>query len=67
MKFAIRTLALGIAVSGLAASALSAHMSNNSALVNGKVTAVATQQILGASPIPVCYPTCKTNNGGMHR
>jgi hypothetical protein len=41
-------------------------MSNNSALVNGKVAAVAAQQVLGASPAPVCYPKCGIQNG-LHR
>lgn len=66
MKFAIRALVLGIAVSGLAASALTAHMGNNSALANSHVTAIMGQQVVGAMPMPVCYPNCGIQNG-MHR
>lgn len=66
MKFAIRTLALGIAVSGLAASALTAHMGNNSAMINSSASAMVSQQVVGASPMPLCVPNCKIESG-MHR
>jgi hypothetical protein len=66
MKLAIRALVLGIAVSGLAASALTAHMGNNSAMVNSHMTAMASQQVVGASPMPLCIPSCGIQSG-MHR
>lgn len=66
MKLAIRALVLGIAVSGLAASALSAHMGNNLATVNSHETAMAGQQVVGAMPMPLCYPNCGIQSG-MHR
>ncbi len=66
MKFAIRALVLGIAVSGLAASALTAHMGNTSAMANSRVTAIVNQPVMGAMPVPICYPNCGIQNG-MHR
>ena len=66
MKFAIRALVLGIAVSGLAASALTAHMGNTPAMANSRVTAIMNQPAFAASPVPVCYPNCGIQNG-MHR
>ena len=65
MKLAIRALVLGIAVSGLAASALSAHMGNNSALATSHQTALASQQVVGASPAPLCIPSCGIQSSGL--
>jgi len=66
MKLAIRALVLGIAVSGLAASALSAHMGNNSAMVNSHMTALASHQVVAAEPMPTCIPNCGIQ-GGLHK
>lgn len=67
MKLAIRALVLGIAVSGLAASALSAHMGNNPAMTNSQATALASHQVAAAAmPIPVCIPSCSISSG-LHR
>jgi hypothetical protein len=66
MKLAIRALVLGIAVSGLAASALTAHMGNNSALANSQVNVAASQQVVGASPLPICIPSCGIQSG-LHK
>ena len=64
MKLAIRALVLGIAVSGLAASALTAHMGNNSATINGQAAALASHQVIAAAmPGPACIPTCIIKTG----
>lgn len=64
MKLAIRALVLGIAVSGLAASALSAHMGNNSAMANSQATALASHQVAAAAmPAPMCIPSCGIQTG----
>jgi len=67
MKLAIRALVLGIAVSGLAASALSAHMGNNPAMANSQMSAIASHQVVGASPEPLCIPSCGITSSGLHR
>ena len=54
MKLAIRALVLGIAVSGLAASALTAHMGNNPATASSMMT---SQSVVAAMPIPTCPPS----------
>lgn len=66
MKLIVRTLVLGIAVSGLAASALTAHMGNNSATTNNVMSAMAGQQIVAAMPVPVCPSNCGIRSG-MHK
>ncbi|WP_148215156.1 MULTISPECIES: hypothetical protein [Acidobacterium] len=59
MKLIVRALVLGIAVSGLAASALSAHMGVSSAKVNANEAKLAGNQVVGFMPAPVCLPgTC---------
>ena len=63
MKLAIRALVLGIAVSGLAASALSAHMGNNPAMANSQMTTLASHQVMAASPAPMCIPSCGIQSG----
>jgi len=63
MKLAIRALVLGIAVSGLAASALTAHMGNNSAVANN---IMASQSVVAAMPVPVCPSKCGIQSG-MHK
>jgi hypothetical protein len=65
MKLAIRALVLGIAVSGLAASALTAHM-GNTAVSNNQMAAMAGQQVVAAMPIPVCPSNCGIQSG-MHK
>lgn len=71
MKLVIRALVLGIAVSGLAASALTAHMGNNPAMANSHLAAtMAGQQVVGMSPAPTCFPNnCgfKTGGGLLHK
>lgn len=67
MKLAIRALVLGIAVSGLAASALSAHMGNNSAVATNQKITLASQQVVGASPVPLCLPNCGIQSTGTGR
>lgn len=67
MKLVIRALVLGIAVSGLAASALTAHMGNNSAMTSSHAVAMAGQQVVGMSPLPICIPNCAIRTGGMHK
>jgi hypothetical protein len=57
MKLIVRALVLGIAVSGLAASALSAHMGVSSAKVNANEAKLASSQVVGFQPIPNCIPT----------
>ena len=65
MKFAIRALVLGIAVSGLAASALTAHMGNHSATLNAQEAALASHQVIAAAePEPLCIPKCGIESGG---
>lgn len=64
MKLAIRALVLGIAVSGLAASALTAHMGNNSATVNSQAAALASQVVSAAMPMPGCITNCGIKTGG---
>lgn len=69
MKLVIRSLVLGIAVSGLAASALTAHMGNNSAVANNHISSLVSQQVVAAEPIPLCPPgsSCGIQSGGMHK
>jgi len=63
MKLIVRALVLGIAVSGLAASALSAHMGVSSAKVNANEAKLASSQVVGFIPMPDCRPgTCKINS-----
>jgi len=57
MKLIVRALVLGIAVSGLAASALSAHMGVSSAKVNANEAKLASSQVVGFVPIPTCIPS----------
>lgn len=57
MKLIVRALVLGIAVSGLAASALSAHMGVSSAKVNANEAKLASSQVVGFIPIPTCVPS----------
>lgn len=66
MKLIVRTLVLGIAVSGLAASALTAHMGNNSATTNNAISAMAGQQVVAAMPMPECPSHCGIQSG-MHK
>jgi hypothetical protein len=66
MKLVIRALVLGIAVSGLAASAITAHMGNNAATANNQMTAVASQSVVAAMPMPVCPAHCGIQSG-MHK
>lgn len=63
MKLAIRALVLGIAVSGLAASALSAHMGNNTTAANSQMAAMAGQQVVTAMPMPLCPSKCGIQSG----
>jgi hypothetical protein len=63
MKLAIRALVLGIAVSGLAASALSAHMGNKTTAANSQMAALAGHQVVSAMPIPVCPSNCGIQSG----
>ncbi len=59
MKLIVRALVLGIAVSGLAASAFSAHMGVSPAKVNANEAKLASSQVVGFMPAPVCLPgTC---------
>lgn len=69
MKLVIRSLVLGIAVSGLAASALTAHMGNNSAVTSDHMAAVSSQQVVAGMPIPVCNPNTSSCGiqSGMHK
>ncbi|MGC8549417.1 MAG: hypothetical protein ACP5M4_06930 [Acidobacteriaceae bacterium] len=70
MKLVIRSLVLGIAVSGLAASALTAHMGNNAALANNHAATMMTSPVVAAMPIPLCDPSTNTSCGiqsGMKR
>ncbi len=70
MKLAIRALVLGIAVSGLAASAVSAHMGNTSATVNSHEATLASHQAFAAAmPSPLCDPgsACNIQNGGTQK
>lgn len=65
MKLAIRALVLGIAVSGLAASALTAHMGNNSATISAQGAILASHQVIAAaSPAPICIPKCGIQSAG---
>ena len=63
MKLVIRSLVLGIAVSGLAASALTAHMGNNAALANNHAAMMMTSPVVAAMPVPVCPSNCGIQSG----
>jgi|GEM_PF-1447782 len=64
MKLIVRALVLGIAVSGLAASAFSAHMGVSPAEVNANEAKLASSQVVGFVPAPVCLPgTCGMTSG----
>jgi len=56
MKLIVRALVLGIAVSGLAASALSAHMGVPASKVNANEAKLASSQVVGFEPVPMCIP-----------
>ena len=64
MKLVIRSLVLGIAVSGLAASALTAHMGNNAAMANNHAATMMGQPVVAAMPVPLCDPN-STNTCGI--
>lgn len=63
MKLIVRALVLGIAVSGLAASALSAHM-GTTAKTNANFAMLAGHQAVGFMPVPACIPSgCGIKSG----
>lgn len=68
MKLIVRALVLGIAVSGLAASALSAHMGVSPAKVNANEAKLAGMQVVGFQPSPVCIPNgCGLGSKSLQR
>lgn len=64
MKTIVRTFALGIAVSGLAASALAAHSTKTQTMATAQHITFSHQAAVSAIPGPMCIPNCGIQQNG---
>jgi uncharacterized protein YggE len=63
MKTIVRTFALAIAVSGLAASAVAAHSGKTQTLATAQHITFSHQAVVSAMPDPMCLPKCGIQDG----